>query len=202
MLISCCLMNLPVSYMLTTFTSSNPTFISLHSALILSLKLFDKHNAQVINSWENPKVWKAETNNTKHLKGLDEQIISEQITSRCDPLPKWYNSYTTNPNKPHHNDGIDQMVASLFWDNKPLVYVSFSTLACALNVILQGLVCCLSPSPGESLSFIAKLFIFWPLHTLYPSVLLLALWGGLCPQSQGKEDEMKDSYGHTGYEKR
>lgn len=69
------------------------------------------------------------------------------------------------------------------------VDVSFSALACALDLLLQGLVCCLSPYPRESLSFIAELFIFWPLHTLYPSVLLLALWVELCPQRQGGWDE-------------
>lgn len=83
-----------------------------------------------------------------------------------------------------------------FLSNRPLTDVIFSTvlLTSVLNLVLQGSVCVLPPSPRESLSFIAELFIFWPLDLLYSSVLWLALQAEPCPRRQGEEDEMKDSY--------
>lgn len=73
----------------------------------------------------------------------------------------------------------------------PLVAVSFSALSCTLCFILEGFLYWLFPSPRVSLSFRARLFIFWPLHSLYPSVLLLAFVSGAMSSEarQGGWDE-------------
>lgn len=82
--------------------------------------------------------------------------------------------------------GTDPMVGVLFVADRPLVAVSFSALSCTLGFVLLGFLYCRSPSPRVSLSFRARLFIFWPLHSLYPSVLLLAFVSGAVSSEAGQ----------------
>lgn len=85
MLISCLSV---ICWQLSPLKILHSTFCTVHSfthSVFETLSLTNTMHRLLINEkiqgYEKQK-------QTKHLKGLDEQIISEQITSRCDPLPK------------------------------------------------------------------------------------------------------------------
>lgn len=55
---------------------------------------------------------------------------------------------------------LTNLVTFLFCDDRPRVAVSFSALACALNLVLQGSLCCLSLSLRERLSIHSRSVYF------------------------------------------